>query len=154
MNTSCTQFNQTNNNENEMSDILGAINLVATASGVDPRFILAVIMQESGGCVRVPTSSWGVMNPGVMQDSNGTANCAGIDPCPKSTITRMISEGTAGTVTGDGLANCINAAGSAPLSANTTSEAYYIASRLYNSGSYSPGDDLGAPTAGTSCYVS
>lgn len=28
-------------------------------------------MQESGGCVRAPTTNWGVRNPGLMQDHNG-----------------------------------------------------------------------------------
>lgn len=34
---------------------------------VDPRFILAIVMQESKGCARVPTTSNGVRNLGLMQ---------------------------------------------------------------------------------------
>jgi hypothetical protein len=91
-----------------------AIEQVAATTGVDHRFILAIILQESGGCVRVPTSNYGVRNPGLMQDHNGYYTCNSdltdeIDyPCSQDTITGMVSEGTAGTDDGDGLANCIN----------------------------------------------
>ena len=49
--------------------------MAADATGVDHRFILAVIMQESGGCVRAPTTNYGVRNPGLMQDHNGSGTC-------------------------------------------------------------------------------
>lgn len=48
----------------ETSALKSAIETVAAASGVDHRFILAIIMQESGGCVRVITTNYGVNNPG------------------------------------------------------------------------------------------
>lgn len=50
-----------------------------------------------------------------MQDHNGAASCKDggkvCNPCPSDTIYKMISEGTAGTHDGDGLANCINGGG-------------------------------------------
>lgn len=85
MNSSCTAFGVTNNSPSENEDILDAIGKESAASGVDKRFILAVIvspvppnnpccivwslvmviadkpslhvqMQESKGCVRVATT--------------------------------------------------------------------------------------------------
>jgi hypothetical protein len=41
--------------------------MTSTATGVDHRFVLAVLMQESHGCVRVNVTSGGVRNPGLMQ---------------------------------------------------------------------------------------
>jgi len=108
-------------------------------------------MQESGGCVRVPSTNGGVQNPGIMQDHDGSANCINVNPCPASTITKMISEGTAGTASGDGLANCLNQAASM---GGKGAQAFYWASRIYNTGSYIAGSDLGKPKYGTSCYSS
>jgi hypothetical protein len=91
-----------------------AIEQVAAETGVDHRFILAVILQESGGCVRVPTSNWGVRNPGLMQSHDGSHTCnsdiTGVisNPCSQATITGMVTDGVAGTSTGWGLADCIN----------------------------------------------
>ena len=76
----------------EVGDIYNAIQSAATATKVDHRFILAVIMQESGGCVRVPTSNYGVRNPGLMQDHNGDGTCHSDitgqiqNPCPTSEV--------------------------------------------------------------------
>lgn len=63
---SCAQWNQPNPTDTEISDIHAGILAAATASGVDKRFILAIIMQESKGCVRVPTTNGGVVNPGLV----------------------------------------------------------------------------------------
>jgi hypothetical protein len=131
--------------------IWDGIQSAAAATGVDHRFILAVIMQESNGCVRVPTTNYGVRNPGLMQDHNGAATCNENgyvpNPCPSSTIYQMISEGTAGTNDGDGLANCLNNAGRNDVSA------FYRAARLYNSGSVSNTGQLQNGIA-THCYAS
>lgn len=54
------------NTADETAAVKSAIEAVAAASAVDHRFILATIMQESGGCVRVPTTNWGVNNPGLV----------------------------------------------------------------------------------------
>ncbi|UKZ74851.1 hypothetical protein TrVFT333_002521 [Trichoderma virens FT-333] len=62
---------QANDSGPEVGAIWDGIQSAAAATGVDHRFILAVIMQESGGCVRVQTTNYGVRNPGLMQDHNG-----------------------------------------------------------------------------------
>lgn len=140
-----------NDSGDEIGAIFDGIQTVATETKVDHRFILAVIMQESGGCVRAPTSNFGVRNPGLMQDHDGSATCNDAGnvqtPCPSDTITEMIREGTAGTASGDGLAQAINRAAVSDVSA------FYKAARIYNSGSLDPSGDLGAPGA-TRCYAS
>ncbi|TQS32316.1 hypothetical protein Golomagni_07371, partial [Golovinomyces magnicellulatus] len=84
------------NSDSEIADIGSAIQQVSGETGVDARFILAIVMQESKGCVRVPTTNNGVVNPGLMQSHNGSGSCAGQNPCPKDTIVQMIRDGTAG----------------------------------------------------------
>lgn len=144
-----------NDSDDEISAITDAIDAVATATFVDHRFILAVIMQESKGCVRAITSNYGVSNPGLMQDHNGASTCnpgsegsaQAVSPCPSDQISGMISDGTAGTADGAGLAGCLNTA------TGTDSQAFYQAARIYNSGSI---DASGALEAGiaTHCYSS
>lgn len=135
----------------EVGAIYNALQQVAMETEVDHRFILAVVMQESGGCVRAPTTNYGVRNPGLMQDHDGTATCNDNgdvqNPCPTSTITQMIRDGSAGTASGDGLAQCINESGASDVSA------FYKAARIYNAGSLASNGDLGAPGA-TRCYSS
>lgn len=142
---------QPNNSGPEVGAIWDGIQKAAAATGVDHRFILAVLMQESGGCVRVHTTNYGVRNPGLMQDHNGDATCNENgwvqNPCPNDTIYKMISEGVAGTASGDGLANCLNQAGTNDVSA------FYRAARIYNSGSISSTGALQNNIA-THCYSS
>ena len=153
---SCTQYGFAVDSTAEITSIYNAIQSVAAATFVDHRLILAVILQESGGCVRVPTSNGGVVNPGIMQSHNGPGTCwskssSGTvtvqNPCPANTITQMISDGAAGTPSGDGLAQCFNQAGTSDVSA------YYRAARIYNSGSVDPSGDLAKGFA-THCYAS
>lgn len=54
MKTSCTEYKVKDNSDEEISDIEAAIEDVAKATKVDHRFILAVMMQESKGCSRIP----------------------------------------------------------------------------------------------------
>jgi hypothetical protein len=165
MRVSCTQWNQENNSEDEINAIEAGIKAANAASGVDPHFILAIIMQETGGCVRVPINVGYVKNPGLMQDHNGQYNCntntvvngilnsdgSATTPCPSDTVAAMILEGSAGTPSGDGLAESLN---QALRQGGTEATAYYWAARIYNTGSYPTGSDLGAPVAGTACYAS
>lgn len=150
---SCGNLNppQANDSGPEVGAIWDGIQSAAAATGVDHRFILAIIMQESGGCVRVQTTNFGVRNPGLMQDHDGAATCNENgdvqNPCPSATIYQMISEGTAGTDSGDGLANCINESGANDVSA------FYRAARIYNSGSISSTGNLQSNIA-THCYSS
>lgn len=108
-------------------------------------------MQESGGCVRVRTTYNPVRNPGLMQDHDGQATCNENgnkqNPCPSSTIYKMISEGTAGTAAGEGLAQVLNRAGRSDVSA------FYRAARMYNSGDVSRTGALQDGYA-THCYAS
>jgi len=141
-----------NDSQDEVNDIKAAIEQVAAETFVDHRFILAVIMQESVGCVRVVTTNGGVSNPGLMQDHDGANSCSGVNPCPQSTITGMITDGTAGTASGDGLAGCLNEAQS--QFGVTGAQAFYYAARIYNSGSIIDPNDLGNGGGSTNCYVS
>ncbi|CAM1510937.1 Fc.00g084500.m01.CDS01 [Cosmosporella sp. VM-42] len=139
------------NSDNEINGIKSAIKKVAGETGVEKKFILAIVMQESKGCVRVPTTNNGVSNPGLMQSHNGSGSCAGVNPCPNSTILQMIRDGTSGTSSGEGLkqilAKTISAAGS------RNARAHYAAARKYNSGSvdYS---NLNYAFTSTPCYAS
>ncbi|EME81440.1 uncharacterized protein MYCFIDRAFT_198164 [Pseudocercospora fijiensis CIRAD86] len=61
-----------NNADDETQDIYDAIQSLAKNSSVDNRFILAIVLQESKGCVRVNSTNIGVHNLGLMQSRNGT----------------------------------------------------------------------------------
>ncbi|KAL8804595.1 MAG: hypothetical protein Q9200_005767 [Gallowayella weberi] len=104
---SCKIWHVTPNTLDEILAIHNATLTISNATNTDPRFILAVILQESGGCVRVPTSFYSLRNPGLMQSHNGPATCnEGADPiypCPYGTIEEMIRKGTAGTFEGQGM---------------------------------------------------
>ena len=146
----------TQNSPEEIQDIHDAIEQVAQLSSVDHRFILAIIMQESAGCVRVQTTvspDGTVTNPGLMQDHDGSGTCnpsggSQTTPCPDSEIVQMIEDGTQGTPQGDGLVQLIN------QQTIVGSEAFYRAARLYNSGSIPSDGDLGGSPGATLCYAS
>ena len=55
------------NSQDEINGINSAIQQVSGETGVDTRFILAIVMQESKGCVRAPTTDNGVVNPGTTE---------------------------------------------------------------------------------------
>lgn len=174
MQASCVQWGVANDTDDEVVNMHTAIQEIATCTGVDERFILATIMQESGGCVRVITTNYGVSNPGLMQSHDGAGTCntnsaalskvaamnvslaeevdAGDDgsvqtPCPESEIYQMIEDGTAGTASGDGLYQCLQKQG------NTDVSMYYRAARMYNGGSIAASGDLGEGCC-TLCYAS
>ena len=100
-----------------------AIQTAAQDSGVDARAILCIIMQESGGNVRVGnTSCWqGVVNTGIVQTHDGARFNPGN---PEGSIRQMVVDGTIGTSSGDGLKQCLEHRG----------WNYYVAFREYNSG--------------------
>ncbi|EHK20500.1 uncharacterized protein TRIVIDRAFT_48957 [Trichoderma virens Gv29-8] len=137
--------------DSEIQDIATAIKSVAKSTGVDERFILAIMMQESKGCVRVPTTNNGVVNPGLMQSHNGAGSCFGTSPCPSSTINLMINDGVAGTTDGPGLQKLLSQAKGQVH--NDGSQAYYAAARLYNSGS-ADYTNLDNGLGSTACYSS
>lgn len=113
------------------------------------------MLQELGGCVRVPTTAYSIPDPGLTQDHNGTATCWSKstgkvvvqNPCLANIFTQMIKDGAGGTASGDGLAQCLNEAG------NRDVLAFYRSSRIYNSGSIATSGVLG-PGVATHCYAS
>ncbi|KAK3376607.1 hypothetical protein B0T24DRAFT_700329 [Lasiosphaeria ovina] len=156
----------TENTAAENEDIRVSIIAVASAAAVDPRFVLAAVMQESNGCVRVqgtPSGEAGVFNPGIMQSFRGTGTCNvgnsnQLSPCPPETITQMIVDGVQGVnVDGQvqaGLVQQLTAAGGDPSGQNT-----YRGARGYNSGAISGAlenaGQCGPPrTFGVPCYSS
>lgn len=161
---SCSLYKAANTSPAEAAELKTAIQNVAKSTGVDERFILAVVMQESKGCVRVwqtTSPGAGVNNPGLMQDHNGAHKCntaVGVDgvqsvagqlttPCPADQITGMIQDGAGGTSAGDGLKQTIAKAG------GSDAQTIYKAARIYNAGSLSSTGQLGAPGA-TPAYCS
>jgi len=145
------------NSDEENNNMKSAIQSISSTSGVPSNYILAIIMQESKGCVRVQGTNNGVGNPGLMQSHNGKGSCNGgsglLNPCPMSEITQMISDGTEGTLYlgssgGDGLQQLLT-------SPDCTADAkYYQAARMYNSGSVLSKVNLLFDATGTPCYTS
>jgi len=141
--------------DDEKTDILASIKDVAQETGVDDRYILATILQESSGCVRAGTTlSPGaeISNPGLMQDHNGTHTCHDKPaPCPKDTITGMLMDGTNGTLGlpggGDGLKQTLAQAVTLGAKGGSAQAAYW-SSRIYNSGSYDGKKALEDPSLG------
>lgn len=133
-----SQLMKHNDSDSEIAQIHQAIEKVASESGVDVRVILCIIMQESGGNVRVATTNNGVRNPGIMQSHNGVA----FDPAnPAASILQMVRDGTQGTKHGDGLKQLHAKYGN-----------YYEAFRGYNSGSVNK-NELNDPVGATADYV-
>ena len=121
------------NNPAETEQIRTAIGEYALKSNLPLQYILAVILQESKGCVRVETTIWSHPNPGLMQSDQGTGTCAGVSPCPASMILQMVHDGTMGTDLGWGLFQYVNEARRTCSGA----QAFYKAARFYNSGPFS-----------------
>lgn len=132
------------NSPQETANLYTAITTVATATGVDPRFILAIIMEESHGCVRVGTTSMAVSNPGLMQSYEGKGTCVGVKPCPLDEIVQMVKDGTARNAAGVDLQDLIADASKRRGVDDADGAKFYIAARMYNSGKLSigPGGDL------------
>ncbi|KAG6065381.1 hypothetical protein E4U32_007426 [Claviceps aff. humidiphila group G2b] len=143
---SCASFQQENNSDQESAAVKKAIQSVSQSSGIDSRFILAVLMQESGGCVRAPTTNYGVTNPGLMQSHNGDHSCFNVKPCPEEKILGMVKDGALGTSSGDGLQQLLAKAGQ-------DDSKFYKAARMYNSGSIASSGILQDGIA-THCYAS
>ena len=163
MKASCSAWGVPDDTDQEINDMRDSILSIGTLTGIDARFILAIIMQESTGCVRVITTQYSHSNPGLMQSYNGTGSCnnngaplgipgtsnAGVvqDPCPQSEIYQMILDGTNGTEWGPGLRQDYDQQGQADISG------YYRTARIYNGGSLEANGDLEGPCC-TQSYVS
>ncbi|KAL8786271.1 MAG: hypothetical protein Q9213_002866 [Squamulea squamosa] len=127
-----------NDSEQEIKWIKEAIETVSRSSRVDVRCILCIIVQESGGNPRIPTTNNGVRNPGLMQSHNGVE----FNPAqPRESILQMVRDGTEGTRDGDGLKQLFKKYGN-----------YYEAFRGYNSGSVNKAN-LNDPVGATGDYV-
>lgn len=127
----------------EVASIKKWIPIIAHESGVDPRVILCIIMQESGGNVRVPTTLSPapdfIKNTGLMQAHNGQEwDARNPDRC----IEKMIRDGAQGTVHGDGLIQCYH----------QWDRDWYHACRAYNSGRVNR-NDLSDGITATGHYV-
>ena len=132
-------FNVPNNSDQENDFLKTAVIQVSEQTGIDKRFILAIAMQESNGCVHVHSTispDGQVRNPGLMQDHDGDHTCnlrEDIDTnrikaikssfesyvwnadqmlanCPEEMITGMVNDGVQGTPAGDGLRQTLRAA--------------------------------------------
>ena len=150
--SSCSSaFSQIDNSDQELDDIKSSIEDVSSSTGVDKTFVLAIMLQESNGCVRVQTTSYSHANPGLFQSHEGSGSCndgSNVQtPCPKTQIHQMIEDGVAGTSAGDGLKQLLDAA------KGDGAQKFYQAARMYNSGSLDPSGNLGQGVA-THCYSS
>lgn len=154
--TSCKNLGyKTNNNDQQIQQIYDAIQNRSAVSLVDHRFIFAIILQESHGCVYVEstTSQSGVKNPGLMQTHNGhdynSAHSA-------ESILAMVQDGTQGTYATAGNGTTGNGAtgGGEGLVQNLNYyTTLYGAARGYNSGYIPNSGDLSEAGGATACYV-
>jgi hypothetical protein len=154
MQASCSQWGVADNTEEEIADLKGAIQATAAKTGMDERFLFAIIMQESTGCVRVITTHYSMSNQGLMQSHGGTASCntnsANLAsqgaigggkvkfPCPAEDIRQMIDDGVMGTATGEGLVQIMKKQG------HDSNSRWYRAARIYSGSSIGPKGDLNA----------
>ncbi|OAP59427.1 hypothetical protein AYL99_06725 [Fonsecaea erecta] len=155
MRVSCVNLGPDNgpdNSDEEINQIWDAVQTASSQTNVDHRFILAILLQESNGCVRVRTTDNGVPNPGLMQAHGGSFSCNTNGntqtPCPASEIAGMVLDGIAGTLSGDGLAGILNQVG------GQDARTYYRAARQYNTGSIAGNGDLDEGGYSTNCYAS
>lgn len=162
---SCQAFSVPLNSKTEIAQLKAAIISTAEKTKVDSRFILAIVLQESQGCVRVWSTANGIHNPGLMQSMNGKHTCNDGEgkvgnvqnPCPKSEIEGMITDGVGGTSTmsdgsDGGLSQHLKTSGW-KAGATNHAESYYVAARKYNAGPNSDIKNLGGPGA-TPSYAS
>ncbi|KAI9790857.1 MAG: hypothetical protein M1833_001740 [Piccolia ochrophora] len=134
------------NEDKETKAIKEAIEDIAPKYQVPTNYALAVVLQESQGCVRAPTTNTGTPSRGLMQ-CQGKPSCndndpklvnSGQSPCPQSTIEGMIEEGI------KVLASYVKE--------NEDATAHYVAFRRYNSYQVDTSDlSVGL---GTRCYCS
>ena len=125
----------------EIAALHDAIVAVAQTARIDARVILAVVLVESTGNVRVGCTDNGVRNCGLMQSHDPLVGA--YDPANmQASITQMIRDGSQGTSHGAGLVQLLNA-----------DPDVWRALRAYNSGSVN-GADLSDGKGATAPYVS
>ncbi|CAZ84509.1 unnamed protein product [Tuber melanosporum] len=134
----------------EQGAIYDAIVQVSQEAKVDARLILAVIMQESSGNVRVPCTNNGIENCGLMQAFTGSVS---YDPNNMvASILQMVRDGTQGTAQGPGYVQWISQNIQTEYAGDTEGNVYQAA-RGYNSGQINFAD-LSDPKGATGSYVS
>lgn len=133
----------------EQAAILHGIQKISASSLVDPRVILAVIVDESTGNINVGCTNNGVENCGLMQSHDPTDSSFDADH-PYRSATQMIRDGTQGTAAGPGLVQYLN---DDPDTFTTTDGNLWEMFRAYNSGAINV-DDLSDPMGATAAYVS
>lgn len=69
----------------------------AHSNGPRDRIGLAIMVQESKGCVRVPLTDNGVKNPGLFQSRNGKGFCDKVADCQQDATDLMFRDGLIGT---------------------------------------------------------
>lgn len=149
MGQTCTSaFGVPNTPASALPVLQAALLSESQAAGIPPEFALAIMMQESLGCVFVDTTNNGVINPGLFQDHDGNATCYQQPTCPPAEIQAMVQQGVSGTSSGAGLQQC------ATQAPGTGAQRYYQAARIYNSGSLPTDGNLGDALGSTSCYAS
>lgn len=95
----CSQWSQPANSPEEILGIQAAIQAEANALNYDVRFLFAIMMEESSGCVRVWNTTGVVNNPGLFQSHNGPGSChqqPALPSCPFSEIVQMVRDGVDG----------------------------------------------------------
>jgi hypothetical protein len=151
-----------NNSPQETDQLFHSIERISWTAFLDKRFILAVLLQETKGCVRVHAtrSQDGVRKPGLMQSHNGVAMCNSgprgapkylLNPCPEMEILGMIYEGVVGTSDNPddvSLLKMITRSGMGTVAD------LYRAARMYNTGPSASMWNLEEVSAGTSSYAS
>ncbi|MCJ1482768.1 hypothetical protein MMC06_002934 [Schaereria dolodes] len=128
------------NSDSENTALKSAISISATAANIDPRVILAQVMQESHGNIHVICGDGGI-SCGVLQvQTSNPASCAEAvkGACPDDTITSMVQQGISHMQT-----SLASVGGDVPQGL-----------RVYNSGKVFSSTDYSQAGTGTSSYVS
>lgn len=60
--------------DSEIASIESSIETVARESGIDVGVVFCVVVQESGGSVRVGTTNNGIQNPSLMRSHAGVGS--------------------------------------------------------------------------------
>lgn len=141
-------MNTTGNSAQETQWVLDTVVSVSGEVGLDRRCILAVIMQESHGKVRVNSTTSpgaGVNNTGIMQAHNGASFN---EADPQGSILRMVRDGAGGVpgpTGGDGYKQLLD----------RYNNDFFVAARGYNSGDLGINfQDLSSGGGATNSYCS
>lgn len=133
-----------NNSPQETEQLFDAIEHVAQLVLLDRRFILAVLLEETNGCVRMHTDygADGVRSVGLMRSRGGMGMCNSgalgaprhvLEPCPERQIQRMVFEGVGGLGDRHGYDGLLGMMKRAETGTGTAAD-FYRGAWLYNRG--------------------